>query len=129
MGKRQRFIKLFPCLLNNINEDVVLKAGIMNDAIVKRVVSEFAGYICLLLYNLILVFDPNVIILGGNILKFKSLISDDISAGFRQINQRLSKNVILDFSHFKENSSIKGACKAALLNSLLNYNQEGKDEK
>jgi predicted NBD/HSP70 family sugar kinase len=102
----------------NVNEFTIAQSVTLSDAFSEKIVKEYINYLSLLVDSLIQLYNPKVIILGGRLSVFKNIITNDLCSKIRGINEYNKKNIIIDYSHFGDNSALKGACKMALLHSF-----------
>lgn len=80
-----------------------------------EIIEEFKQNLLVLLLNISSTINPNIIVLGGGVLKSKDCFIDDLINQFRNKAHPLAKNTIIDIAKYKE-PGIIGACLLAKTN-------------
>jgi predicted NBD/HSP70 family sugar kinase len=90
-----------------------------NDSLAQRTINDYLKFLCTGLKNLILIFNPDAIIIGGKISKYGNLLIDQINNNiFANNNFYKQGDVTILFSSLGENSSILGAAYMPIKNIL-----------
>ncbi len=80
------------------------------DASIKKIVDSYAAYISCGIRNLLMIFDPSYIIIGGEICRYENILLKQIKKHVFEKNDFYTENDIdIVFSGLKENSGIIGA--------------------
>lgn len=82
-----------------------------NNFLAKEIIEEFKNNLTILLLNISSIINPDIIILGGGVLKSKDQFLIDIINSFKIQAHPLAKNTIIDIAEFEE----PGILGAALL--------------
>ncbi|PIE35676.1 hypothetical protein CSA56_03220 [candidate division KSB3 bacterium] len=93
----------------------MLKAGLdNNDTLCRAIVSEYANYLGIGLYNLFQIFNPPLIVLGGGLMKLGDKFFANIQKCFYElVRDMLYDDIQITRSHLEEDAGVIGA--AALL--------------
>lgn len=105
-------------LFNKANEKI--SGGIQNteelfkllkngNNIAIEIIEEFKRNLLVLLLNISSTINPDIIVLGGGVLKSKDYFIEDIKKEFKDKAHPLAQNTIIDVTEFKE-PGILGAC-------------------
>jgi len=108
--------------LNGIDERVILQAALRQDGFTLQLLEEYVDNLVVLLEHLVHLFHPGAVVLGGKFASFKKAVAGILAEKIG--NCPVLKDVVVDFSHYKENAAVKGASKAALLHSLSTFEAE-----
>lgn len=73
-----------------------------NNPIAKEIISNFKRNLTVLLLNISATFNPDIIILGGGVLKSKDSFLLDVINSFKEKAHPLAKNTIIDTTIFEE---------------------------
>ncbi len=92
----------------------LFKAG---NNIAKEIIKEFKQNLLVLLLNISSTINPDIIVLGGGVLKSKNYFIDDIKNEFRNKAHPLAKNTIIDVAKYEE-PGIIGACLLAKMHLM-----------
>jgi predicted NBD/HSP70 family sugar kinase len=80
------------------------------DSKIRKAVGEYAANVAQGLSNLMMIFDPGVIVIGGTVAKFSDPLLDLIGEELKQNSFVQDKNeILLSFSGLEENGGILGA--------------------
>lgn len=89
--------------------DEIFSAYSKNDAM-KKIIDEYAANISYGIRNLLMIFDPSIIIIGGEICRYENQLLPEIKRNVFQNNDfYVETDVDIVFSVLKENSGIIGA--------------------
>lgn len=75
----------------------------------REIIEEFRQNLLVLLLNISSTINPDIIVLGGGVLKSKNYFLDDLKNEFRNKAHPLAKNTIIDVAEYEE-PGIIGAC-------------------
>lgn len=97
-----------------INRNIVNTAELFeleknNNLIAKEIIEEFKNNLTVLLLNISSVINPDIIILGGGVLKSKDRFLLDVINSFKIQAHPLAKNTIIDIAKFEEPGIIGAA--------------------
>lgn len=87
------------------------------DNIANEIVNEFKKNLVVLFLNISATINPDIIILGGGVLKSKEYFLEDVINEFRNKVHPLTKNIIIETAEHKE-PGILGACLLAKVEEL-----------
>lgn len=80
-----------------------------NNKIAKDIIDEFKKNLTVLLLNISSVINPDIIILGGGVLKSKERFLPEVIKEFKNNAHQLAKNTIIDLATFEEPGIIGAA--------------------
>lgn len=80
-----------------------------NNKIAKDIINEFKKNLTVLLLNISSVINPDIIILGGGVLKSKERFLPEVIKEFKNNAHQLAKNTIIDLATFEEPGIIGAA--------------------
>lgn len=80
-----------------------------NNLIAKDIIREFKRNLTVLLLNISSIINPDIIILGGGVLKSKDRFLQEVIDNFKIEAHPLAKNTIIDMASFKEPGIIGAA--------------------
>ena len=98
------------------NTEEIFKLSKTNN-IANEIVSEFKKNLVVLFLNISATINPDIIILGGGVLKSKEYFLEDVINEFRNKAHPLTKNIIIETAGHKE-PGILGACLLAKTEKL-----------
>lgn len=90
-----------------------------NNQIAKEIIDKFKQNLTVLFLNVSSIFNPDIIILGGGVLKSREFFLEDVKSSFRSKAHPLAINTIIDIAKFKE-PGIIGAALFAKYNNQKN---------
>ena len=79
------------------------------DIIAKEIVDDFKKYLTALLLNISATFNPDIIILGGGLIKSSDYYLQDVINRFKELVHPLGKKTKIDTTNYKDNNTL-GAC-------------------
>ena len=91
-----------------------------NNPIAKEIISNFKRNLTVLLLNISATFNPDIIILGGGVLKSKDSFLSDVINSFKEKAHPLAKNTIIDTTTFEEPGIIGASMLAKYKYNKLN---------
>lgn len=91
-----------------------------NNPIAKEIISNFKRNLTVLLLNISATFNPDIIILGGGVLKSKDSFLSDVINSFKEKAHPLAKNTIIDITTFEEPGIIGASMLAKYKYNKLN---------
>lgn len=91
-----------------------------NNPIAKEIISNFKRNLTVLLLNISATFNPDIIILGGGVLKSKDSFLLDVINSFKEKAHPLAKNTIIDTTTFEEPGIIGASMLAKYKYNKLN---------
>lgn len=91
-----------------------------NNPIAKEIISNFKRNLTVLLLNISATFNPDIIILGGGVLKSKDSFLSDVINNFKEKAHPLAKNTIIDTTTFEEPGIIGASMLAKYKYNKLN---------
>lgn len=74
-----------------------------------QIIKEFKKHLLVLLFNICSTFNPEIILLGGGVLKSKDFFLEDVKKEFQKKVHLLAQNTVIDIAQIKEPGMI-GAC-------------------
>ena len=93
----------------------LFKLSVNGNTIAQKIVEDFKHNLLVLLLNISSTINPDIIVLGGGVLNFKSYFIDSIKDDFKKAAHPLAQNTIIDVAQFSE-PGILGACLLAKMN-------------
>lgn len=73
-----------------------------------QILEEFLDYLTIGISNLIYIFEPEIICIGGSFVYYEDLLLDKLQSKINTMNQR-NKDIIIKTAKFKNNAGIIGA--------------------
>jgi len=114
--------------LKDINIDYISKAANNGDKYAKNLLNESGLYMGIGFCNIINMFNPDLVIIGGRIpLNYPQYYEIIINVEKRRLNRFIQENVRIDMPTFNEDEYIIGAS-ALLVHELLNLSTESNKE-
>lgn len=80
-----------------------------DNIIAKEIIEEFKRNLTVLLLNISLIINPDIIILGGGVLKSKDKFLKEVINNFKTKAHPLAKNIVIDITKFQEPGIIGAA--------------------
>ena len=105
----------------NLNIDIkdtseLFKLGENGNQVANAIIEKFKNNLVATLLNITATINPDIIVLGGGVIKSKGYFLDDVINKFRQMAHDYAKNTIIEVSDFEE-PGIIGACLLAKYSS------------
>ena len=102
---------------NISNIDEIFKR--ISEPVVKKLIMNYAKYLAVGIRNLLMIFDPSFIVIGGNISKYEKELLPAVKKHVFENNEFYTeKDIKIEFSRLKENSGIIGASLFPVKNML-----------
>ncbi len=101
--------------LDNITAEVVVEAARRSDALARQVIEETARYLAMGVANVISMLNPQMIVLGGGLLRAGSLLLEPIRRETLRWAQPLAaRQVRIELTQLGEDAGLLGAARIAL---------------
>ncbi|MBA7630112.1 N-acetylmannosamine kinase [subsurface metagenome] len=106
--------------INNLNPSIVCEAAVRNDKVSKDIISEIVEYLALGIINLILILNPQIIVLGGDICNLPEVHKLFINPIRVLVNESIPFEIPeIKLSSLGEDAGVVGASFLAIESLLL----------